>query len=485
MLKNLTPNFLKQLDEYLIKNHPTIWVTRIHMVLFWFISLSLLSLIIGYLMPIDVINDNISFLWYSLILISCFILSWYWGYKNIVFNVEKNYGKITTTNVFVNALLTLLSIYLLTIIPNFYVYANNKKIDNTYSDKELFKDIAIMDVIEPYIPTTTYNYENMYDTVLKVNKVNFRRYKNYYEYSPFGYGPNNVEEYNRDEAIGFKSVKAIYDKKYLLNLINQHIQICSKYNVDATINPNEIIDTFITFHKAGWRITTDAYNGYNNDFYKTNIKNAFRNIYNAKFKKPFYLDNDFLYIQLYIVFTLFILIWLFKLTYWRQFLLTAVIFFIYPLITLILFSIIPSKTGEMMFYSVFIYYFVSVFFTIKSFSSNHEFKPIQMVATIGTLVLTLFIPLLVVSYLKECTPFFNYVARLDTEKILMQKEINNATQYAYSWEHYFSINMEQLWYKYYQSCVLVIKNISPIFVFILLPIFHKLLTKQLALPKKN
>ncbi|MCA0429936.1 MAG: hypothetical protein LCH32_05485 [Bacteroidetes bacterium] len=482
MLKNLTPNFLKKIDEYLIKNHPTIWVTRIHMVLFWFISLSVLSLIIGYLMPFDVINNNITFLWYALILITCFVLSWYWGYKNIVFNVEKNYGKITTPNVFANAFLTLICIYLLTVIPNFYVYANNQKINKTFSDKELFEDIATMDAIEPYIPTTMYNYENMYDTVLKVNKVNFRRYKSYYEYTPYSLVPNSMEDYNRDETIGFKPVKAIYDKKYLLSLINKHIQICSKYNVEVSIDPNAIADTFITFHKAGWKTTNY---GDNNDFYKTNIKNAFRNIYAAKFQTPFYLDSDFLYVQLYIVFTLFIFIWLFKLSYWRQYLLTAVIFFLYPLITLIIFSIIPGKTDEMMFYSVFLYYLVSVFFTVKSFGTNHEFKPVQMIATIGTLILTLYMPMIIVSYLKECTPFFNYISALDNDKIILQKEINNTMRYAYSWEHYYSSYMHELWYQYYKKSIFIVKNISPIFVFLILPLFHKILTKQLALPKKN
>lgn len=482
MLKTFTPSFLKKIDALLIKNYPAVWVTRIHYVLFWFLCLSLFSFITGSLIPIDLKDNNSSILWYCLLLITCFILSWYWGFKYIVFNIEKRYGHTGIKHVYINTILTFICVYLLTLVPNFYVYAHNQKFKNAVSDKQLFIDIALMNSIEPYVPTNFYNYENTYDTLLKVNKSNIRHYKNFNDYTPYPLNNYNFNKYADNEEISYINVKPIYNKKYLIQLINQHIAICEKYKVLATIDAEAIADTFIVNHKAGWSINL---NTYSNDYYKNNIKDVFLNIYSAKLDYPFYLQPDFLYVQLYVVFTLTLLVWLFKLTYWRQYLLTAVIFFLYPIIMLIIFSIVSNSTSKMMYYSFFAYYLVSLTFTFLSLKNKKEFKALQMVGTIGTLILTLYLPLLILMYLKDCTPLFKYTYPEIYNSLGKQILVNGSYKYVYDWHYYYVTIMNDWWYENYKQWLTWLKALSPIFVFAILPAFHKVLTNQLALPKKT
>lgn len=481
MLKHFTPTFIKKIDTWLIKNYPAVWVTRIHYVLFCFLCLSLFCFLIGSLIPVDLKDNNTSVLWYSLLLIACFILSWYWGFKYIVFNIEKRFGLTSITQVYFNALLTLTCVYLLTIIPNFYVYAHNQKFKNAVSDKQLFIDIALMNSLEPYVPTNLYNYENTFDTLLKLNKSNIRHYKNFNDYTPYTLNNYDYKNYSDNGEISFSNVKPIYDKKYLIKLINQHIAVCEKYKVSATIDASAVADTFIVNYKAGWRINN---NNYSNDYYKNNIKDVFRNIYNAKLDYPFYLQPDYLYVQLYIVLTLTLLIWLFKLTYWRQYLLTAVIFFLYPIIMLIIFSIISNSTSKMMYYSFFVYFIASLVFTLLSLKNKQEFKPLQMVGTIGTLILMLYLPLIILMYLKDCTPLFKYEYPANYDSLGKQIVVNSNYKYVYDWTYYYATIMNDWWYEHYKKWLTWLKALSPILVFALLPAFHTILRKQLALPKK-
>lgn len=481
MLKNFTPAFIKKADAWLIKNYPSIWVTRIHYVSLWFVCLSLFCFLIGSLIPVNLQENNTSILWYSLLLIACFMLSWYWGFKYIVFNVEKRFGLTSISQVYLNALLTLTCVYLLTIVPDFYVYAHNQKFKNAVSDKQLFIDIALMNSLEPYVPTNLYNYENTFDTLLKVNKSNIRHYKNFNDYTPYTLNNYDYKNYTDNGEISYINVKPLYNKTYLINLINQHIAVCEKYKVLATIDASAIADTFIVNHKAGWRINN---NSYSNDYYKNNIKDVFRNIYNAKLDYPFYLQPDFLYVQLYIVLTLTLLIWLFKLTYWRQYLLTAVIFFLYPIIMLIIFSIVSNSTSKMMYYSFFVYYITSLAFTLFSLKNKQEFKPLQMVGTIGTLILTLYLPLIILMYLKDYTPLFRYEYPANYDSLGKQIMVNGNYKYVYDWSYYYATIMNDWWYEHFKNWLTWLKALSPIFVFSILPAFHAILIKQIALPKK-
>ncbi len=57
MLDKLIPNFLKRADQFLLKNHPLIWRTKIHFVVFYSLVLGNVGAIgLGLLYPIDVLD---------------------------------------------------------------------------------------------------------------------------------------------------------------------------------------------------------------------------------------------------------------------------------------------------------------------------------------------------------------------------------------------------------------------------------------------
>ncbi len=91
MFKKIAPKFLKRIDEYLLANHPILWISKLHYVVWYGLLLYLFSGLLGYVMPINLTSSTDAGLWYVLLTILSFILSWFWGYRYLIFNKDSLY----------------------------------------------------------------------------------------------------------------------------------------------------------------------------------------------------------------------------------------------------------------------------------------------------------------------------------------------------------------------------------------------------------
>ncbi len=85
MLEKFVPRFLKRADQFLLKNHPLIWRTKIHFVVFYSLILGNIGVVgLGLLYPVSMKEVPNSDLLEMLMLVSCalaaFGLIW-WGYS--------------------------------------------------------------------------------------------------------------------------------------------------------------------------------------------------------------------------------------------------------------------------------------------------------------------------------------------------------------------------------------------------------------------
>ena len=178
MLKKIAPGFLNRIDTYLLTKHPIIWMSRIHYVLWFGALFYLMSYLLGLLLPINIrSSDDDDGFWYALLSVLSFVLSWFWCYRFLIFNKEKNFGNLNVVDEYKNFFLVFLSISVFIWFAAPFVVSYNNKIANLYSDKELIEDINTLNKVEPYVPTNYNWYENTYDTLkektyFNVNKVN-------------------------------------------------------------------------------------------------------------------------------------------------------------------------------------------------------------------------------------------------------------------------------------------------------------------------
>ncbi len=85
MLQKLVPRFLKRADQFLLKNHPVIWRTKIHFVAFYSLIVgNVVAVGLGLLYPVSMeeipSNDTLEMLFFLSTIIAAFGLIW-WSYS--------------------------------------------------------------------------------------------------------------------------------------------------------------------------------------------------------------------------------------------------------------------------------------------------------------------------------------------------------------------------------------------------------------------
>lgn len=490
MFKKIAPKFLRQIDEYLLANYPMLWISKIHYVLWFGFLLYLFSGLLGYAMPINLTSTTDSGLWYVLLTILSFILSWFWAYRYLIFNKEKNYGNLNITDEYKNFGLVFLCVLIFICVAFPFVISNNKKLAHLYTTEELVKDINTLNALEPYIPTTYYSYENSYDTTKKETFFNIRKFNNNLSYTPyymlndsarFGYN----ERYNNKgkEYVPCKSIEEVKQK------IIQHVAICKKYTVYPNLNVNKLAQTYFNAYAIGW-VNSSAID-IGNDYYKEEVRIAFRNIYEAKFEPLFIWRSEFLWVIFYITVTLTLILVLFKLNNWRQFLITAIILALYPLMAFIITQIMSYSNRDAAFdWFVFLLYGAAILSLFLAAKQKHQFIPIYNIFNQLFYLLLLFIPMLVVYYLYKNTTIFmhnyNYDYTMVTSSINQEAILDSGKKITtYSWQYYYDQWLRDYWQKEYNNWFNVAKYGAILILVLGLPLMKKLFVKQLALPKKS
>ena len=269
--------------------------------------------------------------------------------------------------------------------------------------------------------------------------------------------------------------------------VAQHIAICKKYGVNAGFNEDEMAATYIRAQKAGWLSIEEINLG--NDYYKEELRIAFNNLFDAKFGKLFIWNKDFLWGMFYLSFSVSLLLLLFKLTYWRQYLITAIASALYPLFAFIISQILfGSSRSETVFqwfiFILFGFSIVSLFITSKN---KFEFKPFFNILNVLFFVLAIYMPMLIVSFLRRNTELFEY-SRFSYNggypNASTQVNLNGEQIQVFDYTYYLDQYLYSYWQDQYDFWFMLCKIIPIILFLICLPFMKKIFVKQLALPKR-
>ncbi len=493
MFKKIAPGFLNQLDTHLLTKYPILWISKIHYVLWFGILLYAISTLIGFFVPIDLTSRADSGLWFLLLTVLSFILSWFWGYRYLIFNKEKNFGNLKASDEYKNFFLVFLCVTIFAWFGSPFVLSYNTKVANMFTDKEIIEDINTLNEVEPFIPTSYYSYENTYDTLKKATYFNVNKINGYNNYTPWRF---------LNDSINYPQIKSNYklrlayqptsDYNVVKAKAEKHIAVCRKYGVFPQFSADEIARSYVKAQKAGWIDIQEVQ--LNGDYYKEQIRTAFNNVFDAKFGKLFIWDKDFLWGMFYATFSLSLLLVLFKLNHWKQYLIMAIVMALYPLVAFILTQILFSHSdSEVAFhwfvFLLFLLTIVSLFITAKQ---KNVFRPFYNILNQLFFILFIYMPMIIVYYLRRHTDTFHYSHYYNSDYDYNYEaaqatiaKVNGQTVYVYDYRYYLDQYLYSYWQEQYDFWFMICKW-APIVLFLLcLPLMKKLFVKQLALPRKT
>lgn len=489
MFKKIAPGFLNHLDTHLLTKYPIVWISKIHYILWFGLLLYITSAAIGFFVPVDLTSRVDSGLWYLLLSVLSFILSWFWGYRYLIFNKEKNFGNLKASDEYKNFFLVFLCITVFAWFGSPFVISYNTKVANMFTDNEIIADVNTLNELEPFIPTNYYSYENTYDTTKKQTYFNVNKINGYNNYTPWRF---------LNDSINYPQIKSNYqlrlsytpsaDYNTVKTKVEKHIAVCNKYGVFPQYTADEMAANYVKAQKAGWIDINDI--PLNNDYYKEQIKTAFNNVFDAKFGTLFIWDKDFLWGMFYVTFSLTLLLILFKLNNWKQFLIMAIVMCLYPLVafifTQILFSYSDSEAAFQWF--VFLLFLVTIISIVFTAVEKRSFKPFFNILNQIFFLIVVYMPMIIIYYLRRHSAVFEYYRYsydYESPSATTIAQVKGQSVYIYDYRHYLDQYLYTYWQEQYDIWFLICK-ISPIIIFIIcLPLMKKLFVKQLALPRRT
>lgn len=482
---------LQKVDNYLLLHYPKIWITRVHHVLIYGFSLWVLSALLGFIIPVNLQSTEDLGLWYFIFSILSFTLFCFWVYHHVIFNNEKKFGNRKPIDSYLNFFFTFLCSAIFILAPLPFSLAYNNRVAHVVSDDEFIADINQLNRAEAYMLSNAYNYKSHYDSIEAVYKYDYRQL---IEFNP------NTPAYLKTDTIRFKNLlsafqlkkefKLLDSEKEVKTIINSYYLVLKKYHL-ASLSQTDFVNKSYNRYKlliAQSPIATDSYNNYSDDF--NNLERCFRNIYEAKFQKIFIYDIGFLNFLLYSVFYTTLLIVLFKLVNWQQYLISLITLLLLPIILFIFTQFIPYSGYDYgikqnaYLISLALVFIACKVFTIKSLFNNKKFNAFNNICNQLFFITLPVFPLIVLSIIK---PLF-YRVNVDiaaTEEAEMVEGFVDKTNYQ-SVDYLYNELLNQYWQKQYDFWLYALMYGSIIaFVLFVLPFMHQLLVKQIALPRKK
>lgn len=177
-LAHLVPAFLKRIDQYLLLNHPALWVSKIHFVLFYGAVATLLVGVVSLipLSPYDLPDTELHF-GLAIIPASLGFLFWVWQVGRI--NVERFFGETSLMQ-----RLQLQGIYLLcvAIFASFpFIYGQSVAFRTAHSIKtdRLIDQMNAFHLVQDYVFEAGISYYEPFegDELLHEDQMRYRTYK--------------------------------------------------------------------------------------------------------------------------------------------------------------------------------------------------------------------------------------------------------------------------------------------------------------------
>lgn len=315
-------NILRQIDQNLLINYPTLWATKLHYFLPAYFCLLVITYFIGFALPMDTTNvPNIESQFFFSLLLSG-IVYMIWAYKAGEFQVTKQFGN---TNIL--AQLRTQGIYLvitcmLGIVPFIYSNILAKREANLVSEKELIYDCNVLNMGMYYLNVAQIRTEDMEGDAAQINETQMPVVNFYKEFSLYG----GLQDWNEEQIIAHIGKNT----KEQMSQIQAFIETAQKYGGYINATAEEIHANF-----------KDGSNNYHfQDNYE--VSNKLRYISKAQTGTLFIQEIEFqsvsIFVAFLVVFTLF------------TFVATSLRTFVIAIITGIVGSIVLALIGSFSIY---------------------------------------------------------------------------------------------------------------------------------------
>jgi hypothetical protein len=137
----LVPAFLKTLDNYLLKNKPDLWSTRVHLTVWYSLLTTLVVTALYYLANRDAREETFDNTWFPYVMILCALGLIIYLFYVVRFNVFKRFGNLNIykhgARQFLFTFIAMASMCMPLVLPSI---AEGFWANNQYSEKEIIKD---------------------------------------------------------------------------------------------------------------------------------------------------------------------------------------------------------------------------------------------------------------------------------------------------------------------------------------------------------
>ncbi len=314
--------FYNKINNYLLRNHPNIWITRVHLFAPIGLLIALVLFVVnGLLIPYN-LNSNLPDPGWAVVIMIIPVLVYlvYWFVFQARFNVEKSGGKLTLfqeyLNYFIYFFIFLIALLIIVAIP----ISNELKIHNSISKEDFNKDLEVLNLGNAVVNN---NYSL---SPLDNNTYSFyqKNYMDDYYYSEYDYANSNDGE---EIKVTKASLTNIIDNYY--KAINKYSHSYKSYSVDDII-----------YNNLNGSLNGDyEYDYYYYDYYNDSPSSK---IYRIKrlHNKGWY--GDFNEKEVYYIFgillaVLSLFVWIFKQIHWKNFMFGIISLALTPIFVAILF----------------------------------------------------------------------------------------------------------------------------------------------------
>ncbi len=229
-----------------------------------------------------------------------------------------------------------------------------------------------------------------------------------------------------------------------------------------------------------------------NYFYNTyELESILNNISQAKFTPLFIWDTEVLRLIFYTCLYLSLLIMLFKMVQWKQFLITLLSLMIVPIILFITSQLIPyssySSKQDTFAVLLLLTFFVAFLFMLSDIAKSRKFNAFKNICSQIVYLVMPVLPLMIVLLCKSW--FFNttYPYSYAQESMVAAVTTETNTNNYYNSAEYIYYQLEQnYWSRMYDLCeCIAMYGGLALFVIVIVPLMKQLFVKQLALPRKS
>ncbi|MCE3259216.1 MAG: hypothetical protein K0S12_857 [Bacteroidetes bacterium] len=498
MFKAITPKFINRLDAHLLVHHPVVWMSKIHYVAWHGLLLWLFSAFLGLVLPIHLKRDLQYELWYFLFTVIGVLLLCFWVYHHAIFNREKNYGSRSFLDEFKNFILVFISVAVFLLVPCPFEIIYNQRVADSYGDEEIIRDINTLNELDPYMVNSRTGYFSWYDSTSKMEYFTVKKlaaqasapYTPYFLQGDSLKFPQLLTSYQR-----YKQYRPVNNYDEVKAKVQEFERLASKYDCFVPQSADVLAKKYLDLLSKE-RVPASDYDYYVE--YQYELSRIFINVCGAKFNTLFIFKHDYLWTIFYFVMSITAFLLLFKMTYWRQFLVLIVVLLVYPLVMFIFSQLMPYSgfiRGAGFFITSLLALIGFSFVTLFITGRNHRYyQPYFTVFNQLVYVTLIFTPLLVVGFLHECTEVFHnslYAQELAGWSVTLPPgtQYPQVTPEGFSYEAEYLRQLESLYYFYweaeYQRWLTIAKYTGIALFVIALPFFKELFVKQISLPKKS